>query len=122
VTVPADRWLERILATPCAGHAPAGKPCWEEVGQHGDRNHDYVCASRIQAAEEAGRLRPQQYHRFPRMDITWQHGRWTKACERCGALTSGERGQAYCSHDNGATWHPGPDACPGRTTPRTKET
>lgn len=111
--------LERILATPCplpSCGAKAGEACDVERGMRPVRPAapSYFCTSRIAAAEGASRAHLESRHMFPRMDITWQHGRWTKTCKTCGALTSGERGHAYYSHDNGKTWTPGPDACPGR--------
>jgi len=54
--VPADRWLERILAVPCKEHGVgAGLWCRQPVNVPAK---SYVCASRIQAAEEAERPGP----------------------------------------------------------------
>lgn len=50
--MPADRWLERALATACPEeHGLPGGPCW---GGNDSGEHPYFCASRIQAAEDAG--------------------------------------------------------------------
>ena len=119
----AERWLGHILSVPCPPVDPSdtkrsgcGEPAGQLCGTGIGATVDYICAARVRAAEDANQTHLTSRHKFPRMDITWQHGRWTKTCKRCGALTSGETGHAYYSHDNGATWTPGPDACPGRGT------
>lgn len=104
-------WLERVLAVPCPnGCTVAGPFC----GAHGKGG--FVCASRVQAAEEAEAPKPKtgKRHRFGR--VVQKHGPFGRTvlggcvCETVMTV----RGSRYgYSHDNGATWTPGPDACPG---------
>jgi hypothetical protein len=112
-------WLERVLAVPCPEcRREAGKACLDVViDGKGRRFDDLVCASRIQAAEEADE-RGSAVHEYGgyRGAGPWKGAMC--ACANCGAwLTLDGVGTVVYSHDNGTTWSPGPDACPGRTTP-----
>lgn len=116
----ADRtWLERIRAVPCTdpGHCrDEDKPCLRIF------DAPVFCASRITAAEEAAnrprRVPPHSYERAVGGPGPWKRG--TQKCRDCGVVrTYDSKVLARYSRDNGATWTPGPDPCPGRAHPGT---
>ena len=106
-------WFDRILAVECPEHfSKPGDPCLGREFTHSRTR--MVCASRIQAAEAAERAaaRTHDFYPFKQGDGPWGKPRY--ACAACEMFsTEDAAGRTVCSHDNGKTWSPGPDACPG---------
>lgn len=108
-------WLDRVRAVPCplpSCGAKAGEHCDTERGMRVARpvSPPYFHASRIQAAEEAERM----YH-----DLNTGEDRglgpWMRivAVCSCGVWITYDGDRYVYSRNGGATWTPGPDACPG---------
>lgn len=105
--MPADHWLKRILdGAGCDNHSA-------EPGAFCDAVSEMVCASRIQAAEVAAAEAVPARHTF--VEAADSAAGPMYRCLACGAWRQRrlDKGWLY-SHDDGATWTPGPDPCPGR--------
>lgn len=105
-------WPERVLATACPACGQlAGLVCVRD--DEAEDGLAKVCASRIQAAEAAAKQAEKAgRHKFGSA-IPWgPYGASRFECS-CGTWMHWRGGRPQYSHDNGATWTPGPDACPG---------
>lgn len=104
--------LDRVLAVAC-------EKCRRKPGTF-CLGGAMVCASRIQAAEEAAKptrkgVRAHAYGGdFVPRGTRGPDGRGVYSCHRCATWMSYIGKKTVYSRDSGATWTPGPDACPGR--------